>query len=154
LAARTGLGAPAVDDAEEVIYRPALTTTLAPWANLDTSAWYPREESADGGGPLRWMGDRGVIRVWRPAAGAATLRLTLTSFQSPRQVAVDVDGKPAQTVTVAATPTAVEIDLSPAAGATVITLRALDAPVAPQAVGAGDDPRRLSVALTRCRLDR
>ena len=127
LAARAGLGAPVVDDPEVVIYRPALTTTLAPWANLDTSAWYAREENAAGGGPLRWMGQRGVIRVGGRRAGPATLRLTLTSFQSPRRIAGDVDGATTKTVTVAAAPTALEIALPAAAGATVITLRALDA---------------------------
>jgi hypothetical protein len=151
LAAQAGLGAPALEDERLVIYRPPLTATVAPWVNLELSAWYPLETTADGG-LLHWMGAAGTLHVWRPAAAAARLALRAYSFQAPRRVAVLVDGQLHAEVRVDPAPGPLLVDLPPAAGHTTITLRALDPPISPAQVGLNDDPRRLSLALVSCDL--
>ncbi|HMA37578.1 MAG TPA: hypothetical protein VKY74_24200 [Chloroflexia bacterium] len=151
LAARAGLGPPAQEDARLVIYYPPRPATAAPWANLDTPTWYLRESGPDGG-LRRWMGATGRIRVWRPDAAAATLTLQLAGFPGARQVAIEVTGQPPQVARVNPVATPLTIVLPPAAGMTLVTLRPLDPPVAPASVGAGTDPRPLSLSLSGCAL--
>jgi hypothetical protein len=152
LAARAGLGAPTLEDDRLVIYRPPPAATIAPWANLEESTWYPVEATADGG-LLRWMGAMGTLHVWRPTAAAARLDLRAYSFQAPRRLAVLVDGRSQAEARVDPAPGPLTVDLPPAAGHTVITLRALDPPTSPAQAGLGADPRLLSVALVGCGLN-
>jgi hypothetical protein len=147
LAARLGLGAPALEDDRLVIYRPPRPATLPSWANLATHTWYDREEV--NGAPFRWMGASGTIQVWRATGGPATLRLRAYSFATPRRFAVTVDGAAQPVVTLGPTPESLAIPLPPAAGHTVVTLQALDPPSRPSE----SDPRLLSLGLLACALE-
>ncbi|HUS13495.1 MAG TPA: hypothetical protein VM536_00575, partial [Chloroflexia bacterium] len=152
LAARAGLGPPAQEDDQLVVYRPPAAAPPAAWANLALSTWYARETDPATGSPTRWMGAAGTIRVWRPTATAATLHLSLVSFATPRRLTMVVDGQAGPPVSIPPQPTDLDIPLPAASGATTIILRALDPPTAPSSVGAGADPRLLSVALVGCTL--
>jgi hypothetical protein len=147
LAARLGLGAPALEDDRLVIYRPPRPPTLPSWANLDTRTWYDREEV--NGAPFRWMGAAGTIHLWRASDGPATLRLRAYSYATPRRFAVTVDGAAQPVVTLGPTPETLTIPLPPAAGHTVVTVQALDPPSSPGAT----DPRLLSLGLLDCALE-
>ena len=151
LAAETGLGAPVWEDDRLVIYEPSLPATLTPWANLEQSTWYDREPGPDGG-LLRWMGAAARLHVWRPVATAATLELRVLSFHTTRRIGISVGGQELAPATVGPDPTTLRLALPPATGDTAITLQALDPPASPAGVGAGSDPRLLSIALVGCTL--
>jgi hypothetical protein len=101
---------------------------------------------------FRWMGQRGDVSMVNAADDGQRVlaRLELEAFPRPRELAVQLDGRPVGTLVVPTEPTVHELgpfELSP--GRHVLSLVAAEPPIAPDSILRNGDRRLITVALSQ-----
>lgn len=143
-----GPAQPAYADEELVAYRvPA--APLTPFLVLG-NGWHEVEEQP--WGPFRWIDrDRAELEVITAESGTMTLSFQAVGFLRPRRLDIVREGETIGTLEVSTALQPYSLTLALPAGETRLELRA-DGYDVPSAVGAGDDPRPLSIGCSAMRL--
>jgi hypothetical protein len=151
--ARFAAPTPLYEDAEMIVYRPL------PPAGPDRfisplSGWHPSERAAETGARFRWLAEVGTTEVWSFADTPRdyTLRFDTFTYQTPRRLAVSLDGQALGEWQVTG-PRSLELSLSLTPGAHRLEFRSLDPPTRPNALDpASKDDRALSLAIANLML--
>ncbi len=140
---------PAYADGELEAY-PVPEGSIEPFIALG-SGWHEVEEQP--WGPFRWMDrDRAVAYLIAPEAQTTTLSFQAVGFLRPRRLEIVRDGQTVSTLEVSTALQPYSLTLALPAGETRLELRA-DGYDVPREVGAGDDPRAVSVGFSRMGLE-
>ena len=146
--ARFAAPTPLYEDAEMIVYRPLPPTGLDRFIS-PLSGWYPSERAAETGARFRWLAEVGTVEVWSFADTPRdyTLRFDTFTYQTPRRLAVSLDGQALGEWQVTG-PRSLELPLSLTPGAHRLEFRSLDPPTHPNALDpASKDDRALSLAI-------
>lgn len=152
--ARFAAPTPLYQDAEMVVYRPLPPSGpdrfLAP-----LGGWYPSERAADSGTRFRWLGaEVATVEVWTFADSPReyTLRFDTFTYQTPRRLAVSLDGAAIGEWQVGG-PQAIAVPVTLGPGSHRLEFRSLDPPTSPRAVNPGSaDDRALALAIANLTL--
>lgn len=141
-------------DAELVAFAVALPpgpAELTPIANLG-DGWGKREDS--NGGSLRWIDQRGgTVQVYNQSERNIMLNMSALAYGGqPRTLQVLLDDVPVTEVTVQPWQTDLVVPLHLPGGLHALTLVPLEPGTTPRSLGAGDDDRPLTVAVTALEL--
>jgi hypothetical protein len=139
---------PAYDNADLLAYE---VPQAAPAPFLALGAGWHEVEEQDWGS-FRWMErDQSEVYVVLPAAGQATIQFRAASFLRPRRLEILRDGTAVASLEVGTAPQLYQVQMPLPAGETRLQLRAEGYDV-PRDVGAGDDPRSVSIAFSDLRI--
>jgi hypothetical protein len=143
-----GPSEPAYEDDELVAYR-VEWGAIEPFLRLG-QGWHEVEEQA--WGTFRWIQqDRAELYIVLPGESNPTLSFQAISFLRPRRLEVVQDGTVVATLEVGVELGPYQVPLHLPAGETRLELRA-DGYDVPAAVGAGTDPRPLSIGFSEVRI--
>lgn len=151
--ARFAAPTPLYEDAEMVVYRPLPPSGpdrfIAP-----LGGWYPSERAADTGTRFRWLDGAATAEVWSFGEGPRdyTLRFDTFTYQTPRRLAVSLDGAALGEWRIA-DPRTIALPLTLSPGAHRIEFRSLDPPTRPRDLNPRvNDDRALALALANLAL--
>lgn len=139
-----GVTAPTWEDATGAVYQVPVSPAAPVVTLLD--GWHATEATPTGW--LRWTTERAELRLDRPLPEPLALRFTAYSFQQPRTVTLLLDGQPLTSLIIDTQPRPYLVRLPAGSGPTQLTLSVAEGAVAPLTVGAGNDPRRLALAIS------
>lgn len=115
--------------------------------------WYDREALSDGASQMRWFGEAATFDAWNLASTPrrGSFCFDAWSFERPRRLALQVDGRPAADLVIGA-PGRYRVPVELAPGHHTIEFRSLDAPARPADTGASRDTRLLSIGVANVEL--